>query len=371
MNGLKMVKINILACIAFPLLLLATIVKLLAKSMEKTIIILSTVLLMGGIVLLIRLFTKPGELSGGLLMLVILLILSGIFTAIVLGVMTMISSAVMRAVRLTIGVMESLYELIYAGYVWIYQGCYDDYCKLEADAKVKQAGCFAYTALRLMNRAIVFFATHAIQLMVLLCVMMLGYSVVGFRVNVKEIFGLSVISYLKLFPAFEIVTGLLLFWGKIIGISALLVSLGVEWNEWGREMSMETSDYEKQMKKIRDELIGEKDGKMWKDTEGDEEFLNKCNHYVDLLNYHIKGIDDYMENIMPFVQESDDYILRSNSGAYMSELYKVIRKIKKRGKKLSPKDVEKQIPQIDRMEELRKKVEQQIEKRKERKESSG
>ena len=69
MNVLKIIKINILALIAFPLLLLATMVKLLAKAMEKVLLIIGTVFVLSMIVLILELFKDPSSVLMGILML--------------------------------------------------------------------------------------------------------------------------------------------------------------------------------------------------------------------------------------------------------------------------------------------------------------
>ena len=66
MNVLKIIKINLLALLAFPLLLIATVVKLIAKAMEKFLLIIGTVLVLGVLVLALEVLKEPGNILTGI-----------------------------------------------------------------------------------------------------------------------------------------------------------------------------------------------------------------------------------------------------------------------------------------------------------------
>ncbi|MDE5747797.1 MAG: hypothetical protein K2I21_09505, partial [Acetatifactor sp.] len=62
---LKIAKINILAIIALPLLLLATAAKLAAKAMEKTITIIGAIFILFGIAVIFEIFKNDSEVRNG------------------------------------------------------------------------------------------------------------------------------------------------------------------------------------------------------------------------------------------------------------------------------------------------------------------
>ena len=71
-NVLKIIKINILAILAFPLLALATAAKLAAKALEKTVTIIGAVFIMLGISLIFEIMKNPSQWFNGFLVVTLL-----------------------------------------------------------------------------------------------------------------------------------------------------------------------------------------------------------------------------------------------------------------------------------------------------------
>lgn len=368
MNVLKIIKINILAIIAFPLLLIATVVKLVAKALEKTLIIVGTFFVLLVIALLFEIGKNPEGIFEGIAMLILLLVVGGVVIALIFWILSLISTVVMAAIFLVIGVINAVYELIYAGYAGIYHICYEDYCIFEMSPGAKRAACFIYTLLRILNRVIVFFATHAFKILLVFTLVAIGYLVARTNGYIHSVFGMNLITYLKLFPTYEVVTGVVLYVVFLVGFAIVMISLGIEWSEWGEEMSLNTSDYEKQVKELVNgygELGG---GNVPAQPGMDAKRMGRYNHYIEVLNYHIKGMETFLQEVRPIAEKSEDYILRANSGQYITDFFEVVEELNKYGDMVPVEVLEKLIPKIDKIDELHKKVEQQMEKMKEERE---
>lgn len=358
---LKIIKINLLAIIAFPLLLLATAAKLAAKAMEKTITIFGAILILLGIAAIFEIFKNPSGFFNGFFIVIICLVLGGIFTAIAIYVLSIASSIIMAVVAVIIALVNAVYELIYAGYAALYHVCKTDYAEIRQDSNGFVSGlcCLFFTLLRFVNRVIILFVTHAIKILVLASVVIVIGSLIMCNQAVQESMGINLLAYLKLFSAYPIVYGCTIYVASLIAIVVILVSLGLEWSEWGSEMELSTSDYEGYMNSILEgrEDIGQEN------IQGihglDEKRLEKCVRYQDILRRHTMEIEEFAQRIQPIVEKSDNYILRSNWSEYFPKLQEVVDLYGKFDNEIPVDEFEKLMPRIDELEELKKTIEKQ------------
>ena len=371
MNVVKCIKINILALAAFPLLVMATAVKLLVKAMEKTILILGTLLVLGVIALLSEVLKNPGDLLTGFAMLIAIIVLGGLLVGLIIWVLSLVSAVITAFVVLLINVINAIYEMIYAGYAGLYHICFEDYCTLEMAPGGKRAACCLFTLLRVINRIIVFFAVHALKLLVAATVFIIGYSVIRSNTYIHTVFGMNLITYLNLFPLYEVIAGIIIYVSFLAGIGIVLISLGIEWSEWGEEMSLNTSDYEKAVKELRNGYGEWNNGNLPSQQGVDGKRMSRYNHYIEVLNYHIKGMESFLQEISPIAEKSEDHILRANSGQYVTDFFEIMEELQKYQDLIPIEVLEKLMPRIDAIDELRKKVEKQIEKIKETQEKQA
>ena len=360
MDILRVIKINVLALVAFPLLILATVVKLLAKALEKILTIVGTIFVIGGIALIFELAKNPGDFFQGLVMFFVIMVLGGIFTALIIWILSMVSAVVMTGVTLVIGVVNAFYELLYAGYAGLYHICYEDYCLLDFSRKARIGSCFIYSLLRVFNRIIIFFATHAIKVLVVLSIVIVVGSLLRANASIQATFGLNLFAYLKLFSLYEIVYGVVLYLAFLAGFVILLISLGVEWSEWGEEMSLSTSDYEKYIQSVKNEYTAMNQERLGITDEVSKKRIEKSNRYMALLNSHIDSFSGFLKDIGPIVEKSEDYILRANRGQYITDLHEVTEALNQHGGQVPLDEFEKLMPRIDQIDELKRKIEQQV-----------
>ncbi len=368
MNVLKIIKINLLALLAFPLLLVATVVKLIAKAMEKILLIIGTVLVLGVLVLALEVLKEPGNILTGIAYLIAIMILGGIVIALIIWILSLISSIAIAFVELIINVINAVYELIYMGYAGLYHICYEDYCTLEMSPGGKRGSCFIFTCLRIINRIIVFFATHALKVLAVITVAVVVYCVARSNAYINNVFGMSLIAYLKLFSVFEVIAGIIIYVAVLAAFAIVMLSLGVEWSEWGEEMSLNTSDYEKQVKELVNGYGELGNGNVLAQPGMDAKRMGRYNHYIDTINYHIRGMENFLQEVRPVAEKSEDYILRANSGQYITDFFEIVEELNKYGDTVPVEVLEKLMPKIDKIDELHKKVEQQMEKIKEERE---
>lgn len=360
MDVLRVIKINILSLIAFPLLIVATVVKLIAKAMEKLITIVGTILVIMGLALVFELAKNPGEFFQGLIMFVVIFVIGGIFTALIVWILSIISGVLMGGVALIIGAVNIIYELVYGGYAALYHICYEDYCRLGMKRSVKIGSCFFYSLLRIFNRVIIFFASHAIKLLVLLSIVIVVNSLMETNTYIQTTFGLGLLEYLKMFSWYEIIYGVVLYGAVLAGVVILLVSLGIEWSEWGVEMSLSTSDYEKYVKSVMSGYQDMNAARLSDHSEADSKRMDKCNRYMELLNLHISTFESFLQETQSVAERSEDYILRANHGQYITDLHEITEFLNQFGTQMPMEEFEKVIPRIEQIDVLKRRIEQQV-----------
>lgn len=360
-NVLKIIKINILAILAFPLLALATAAKLAAKALEKTVTIIGAVFIMLGISLIFEIMKNPSQWFNGFLVVIVCLVLGGIFTVLVIWILGLISGVVMGAVAIVISLLNGLYELVYAGYTALYHMCKADYVQIRKDGNGFISGlcCLFFTLLRGINRAVILFVTHAIKILALVSIGIVIGSLYLCNQTVQESMGINLLAYLKLFSAYPLVHGSVLYLASMTAVVVILISLGLEWSEWGRDMELSTSDYEKYMNHILEgrEEMGQESIQGMHGL--DEKRLEKCSRYQDLLHRHAMDIEEFVQRIYPIVEKSDNYILRSGWSEYFTTLQEVMDLMGQYEGKTPVEAFEKLMPRIDRIEELKQTIEKQ------------
>ena len=356
---MTILKINILAIIAFPLLLIATAVKLAAKALEKAITIIGTIFVLLGIAVIFEVVKDLGAWMNALFIIILCLVLGGVFTLIALWILGLISSAIMVAVALVMSLLNGLYELVYSGYAAVYHTCKTDYARISEGKNAFANGlcCFFFTLLRAVNRVIILFVTHALKLLVLCSIAIVIGSLIMSDRYIQGIFGINLFAYLKLFSTFDIIYGSVLYLAAMIGVVIILVSLGLEWGEWGREMELSTSDYEKYVSSIMEQSNCIDDVQA-----SDEKLQEKCDHYMKMLNLHISDFEEFMQTVTPVVNKSDNYILRSRHGEYVTGLQEIVDQLSKYGSEIPSEEFVKLMPKIDTLEELKQSIYKQVKK---------
>lgn len=358
---LKIVKINILAIVALPLLLLATAAKLATKALEKTVTIIGAVFILLGISIIFEIFKNPSGWLNGIFMVIVVLVIGGIFTAIAIWILSLVSAVVMAVVSLIISLLNGIYELIYAGYTALYHTCKTDYAAVSqgGNGLVNGLCCLFYTLLRVVNRVIILFVTHAIKIFILASAVLVIGSLVMCNQYTQSQFGIGMLAYIKLFSTFPIIYGVTMYVAFFIAVVVIMISLGIEWSEWGREMEMSTGDYESYLSYIMEstEEIGA--GNFQNVDAADDKRLEKCLRYQEILQRHITEIEDFSQRISVLVDESDNYILRSSWGEYFPKLQETVEGVTKYKGNVPMDEFEKLIPLIDRLEELKQTIEKQ------------
>jgi len=371
MKAVKIIKINLLALLAFPLLLFATAAKMAAKALEKVIAILGTILIVFGIALLFEIARNFSEAMELVVIIIVCIVLGGIFSVIVIFLLSIASVAIMTVVGVVMGLLEGAYTLSYSGYASLFYSCKKEYGLLSGGGGSFLYGalCLIYTLLRAVNKVIIFFVTHALKILIALSLVLVVGGILLMNAEIHKVFGLNLLEYMKLFPAFNIVYGIVLYAAAAVGTSSILISLGIEWNEWGAEMEFSTSHYEEYVENLQNE---------WKelqmdDGEGeiDDRKRQQYMEAAEVLNEHVRTFEAFVQEVSPVIDKSDDYALRSDFGRYAGILQEISEEFGQYHGEVPAKVFEKYLSKIREADDLKKSIQRNSEKARVRQEKSN
>lgn len=239
-NVVGIIKINVLALIAFPVLLFATAMKLLAKSMEKAVELFKIVCISFAVIVLFEIMRNLSEAIDFIFLILIFFGMLGIFSFLLFLVITLATVIIQVIISLLIGGCEAVYAGTYAIYAKLFQMCTTEYDSMEEMQSPATKGlcCFVYSLLRIVNKVIIVFTQKALVFMILASIGVIIGGILAINGIAMRDYGISILTYIKLFPTFEIVYGVVLYFTFTLGISSILITLGTEWSEWGTEMQL-------------------------------------------------------------------------------------------------------------------------------------
>ncbi|MDL2301558.1 J domain-containing protein [Lachnospiraceae bacterium OttesenSCG-928-D06] len=351
-NILKIIKINILSMIAFPLLLISVCAKLLAKAMEKLLVIVGACVVLLLIVLGFEFLKNP---MGGLnvfFTILAVVIVFGLIIAVLFFIVSICSAVFVTIVSVITMVFEGIYSITYSGYAFLYDICMRDFDRLEKlqNKWVKYAICLIFTLLRGLNLLVIMFASFTMILAILASLAVIVLSLFQMNKGIQNMFGISIFKYLSLFSTIDIVYGCVLYLAVIGFIVIIFLSLGAEWSEWGQEMKLTTSGSLPigGMNPLEEEML----------LEGMDEYLE----YIESINQHMGTVEEFSAELTDIMAKSENLLIRSSYGNYMRILKTIVETISVHEGKLSEREIKKLIPDIKKIDKLKVEILKSAEK---------
>lgn len=239
MQLLKIMKINILSIIALPLFLLSVAGQLMARAMEKIVVLLGAVVLVLMSTLVAEFVKDHGSTGGEIVLSIVGLVIGG---GLILFVLSVASALCTGAAEIVSSICEWVYEKSYDGYEYLFDICEEDYNELRFGNRfVCGICCLFYILLYGVNKVFVFLIRHCLKIFILLSVILVGGTLYYFDIMAKCQLQMSLLAYLKSCNMVDLIYICLIFVIVMGAVVTVLISLGTEWSEWGLEMEMVSS----------------------------------------------------------------------------------------------------------------------------------
>lgn len=358
----SILKINILSLLSFPLLLVSIASKLLLKALEKAMVFLGVGAALLGLALLKLFLNNPWGLFEGLGLIVVCLVFLGfigvsIFVVVVLcgSLLAAVFSIILSAVS---SVLSFIFEVGHEGYAKLHDVCKVEYDKLkEGQTRYLAWKCPLWSLLRGFNLGVVILFSSARPISVVASIGLVAGSFFIVQNAVSRTFGISVFAYLKLFPAMEMVFTVLYFVVLVAASVIVILSLGIEWGEWGQMLKLSTQNYQEYRKAMfhknfEANTVALADGAF---EEGKNQ--QRCQQYLDMLNEMYGDFESLQQQVDTAMHIRHDTSVIYDLSEYTSLLEEISKKLSEHGAQISSDLFEKQfIPLIDKAQHLSKAI---------------
>ena len=345
----RILKINFMALLAIPLLLLATFFKLLAKALEKLGIFLALGLLALIITALTKVWPMPHNMGEALLRILIVVGGFAVIFFLVSWLFALTFQVVVMVWNTLISVFNTLYDKTYTRYLSLYASCESDFKVLSINGE-KAANAFAcifFTILKGMNWVVVTLISLSYVFAAVISACIVLFSWFDLSGNVKSAFGLSVLQYAKKCEPHAVLSGILLYVAFLAIIILALLTLAAEWHDWGRELRMTSKEITAEVSILskRELVMGT----------GTSEQVQKYLSYFKKLEEHANSLPALSGQMLSVLEQKDNPLLRSYWGTYYHNLSPMIKTCS--GKKgISIRRFKLLIPQIQLLDKQRENV---------------
>ena len=346
---INILKINVLALVAIPLLLLATACKLIAKSMEKIPLFIGLAIASAFILSMASFESTTESIFKVIAYIIAILIFFGVVVVILFWIFSLISGLAMLAWTLIMTCFNSLYDLCYTGYFSLYIACESDYQVLSLNGKKALNGliCPFYSILRGLSWIITTLVSLMLPAAVVFSIGLVLLTLFDLNSNTKAAFGLNLIQFAKKSPTASVIGGIFIYLSVMAIAITAIMAFALEWYEWAQDLKMSGETISNDISRLQDAELQMASGRP-------DEIGNHL-EYLNTIEEHLNQLDSLGQKVQNILEKKESPQLRSNWGSYMRNLeYLVGQCSEKNG--ITVEQLKKMIPQIQQLDKQRQDV---------------
>ncbi len=318
----RIIKINFLAILALPFLLIATVSELIARALEKIPVILRMICASAIIVIIADTVRNNTGLNASVEFAVYIGVCAVVVT-IAIWVLSVFSSILDILWHLITLFFNAVYDMTYRFFLSLNESCENEYMVLSLNglSLFNAIACFCYLLLHGIDWLIV----HLLWLSHALCIaasLAIAAAVLMKRSEETALtYGMPLTAFLKSGDPAAILYECVLLLAIIVPATIILISLGREWRDWAVELRMDSMEYEEYIDSLQDYEVS----LFHEEEEPDEEALEM----QDILNDHTGTIDDLYNEILTALSIKNDVLLKNRWNEYLTDLSDLIDLIEK------------------------------------------
>ena len=314
---LRIIKINLLAILALPFLLIATASELIARALEKIPIILRMVCISVIIVIIADTLRNNTGLNASAEFAIYVGVCAVVVT-IALWVLSVFSSILDILWHFITLFFNALHDLTYRFFLSLNESCENEFMILSLNGLsiLNTIACFCYLLLHGIDWLIV----HLLWLSHALCIAASFAIAAAVLIRRSEetmlSYGMPLTDFLQSGDQAAILYECILLLAIIIPAAVILISLGREWRDWAIELRMDSMEYEEYIDSLQDYRVS----LFHEEEESDEEALEM----EEILNDHTGTIDDLYNEIINVLSIKNDMLLKNQWNEYLKDLSDLI-----------------------------------------------
>lgn len=313
----RIIKINLLAILALPFLLIATISELIARALEKIPVILRMVSISVIIVIIADTLRNNTGLNASAEFAIYVGVCAVVVT-IALWVLSVFSSILDILWHFITLFFNAIHDLTYRFFLSLNESCENEFMILSFNglSTWNAIACFCYLLLHGIDWLIV----HLLWLSHALCIAA-GFAIAAavlIRRSAETMlsYGMPLTDFLQSGDQAAILYECVLLLAIIIPAAVILISLGREWRDWAIELRMDSLEYEDYIGSLQDYRVS----LFHEEEESDEEALEM----EEILNDHTGTIDDLYNEIINVLSIKNDMLLKNQWNEYLKDLSDLI-----------------------------------------------
>lgn len=356
---LKILKINLLSLIALPLLVLATISKLIVRSFDKATLLLKMSFVMLIIELIFELIQKPSELFDLVGLVILLFFLAGILFLILSFLISILSAALVTLWSLFIYFFEFIYHICFSGYLHLSEICEKDYEIISLDGK-KTANaflCVFYTILSTCSKLISGIISLSLPCSILLSIGLVIYTITYANQYIKDAFGITILQYLQKFDLVTLIFAGLIYIVFIGSLITILLTLGFEWSEWSKELRMTSSEYMEYMRSIQKEEFEVK-----QQAENNALISEQDLKYINSIENQIHEVESLSQEIDALQNQRKNAQLQNIWHTYLQELQTITSQFESHNFSIPYDEFHTLIPKIQKLEQQQDEIKELVQR---------
>lgn len=346
---IKILKINILSLVAIPLLLLATALKLIAKSLEKIPLFIGLGIASILILSLASFDAAMDSIMNIIAGIIAACLLFGVMILLLYWIFSLISSIVMLIWTLITTCFDTLYDICYTGYLSLYTVCESDYQFLSLNGK-KVLNCFIcpfYSILRGLSWIIVTVVSLMLPAAIVCSIGLVLFTLYDLNSNTKAAFGLNLIQFAKKSQTASVIGGIFIY-GAVMAIAiTAIMAFALEWYEWAQDLKMTGAEISADIAQLTDKELQMPSGSL---EESDENLK-----YLNSLQEHLNRLNPLGQQVQEILEKKESPQLRSCWGSYMRNLENLVNQFSDKNG-VTAEQLKKMIPQIQQLDRQREDV---------------
>lgn len=318
----KVLKVNLLSIIALPLLILATVCKLIAKAMEKLPVIIGILVFTGLLALGFEFVKNPDSGMNVIAGIIVAFIVAGLIILVLIAIARLAAAVVSVIWYTIIAFFDAIYNVTYTGFLKLFAICENDYQYISLNGKkgLNAVLCLFYTVLRVINRIIVTIVSFALFASIALSILLIGGALIGLSSDYQKDFGLNLFQAAARFDTFSLIYGIVMFICIMAVFVVVLLSLGIEWHEWAMELKVTSDELTENIRELQSYDWSVASAGQGTDTALPDETVTAC---LNNLNEHIAGLNTLGSQVESVLADKDNTLLRSTWGNYFRNLSEI------------------------------------------------
>jgi len=187
--------------------------------------------------------------------------------------------------------------------------------------------CLFWSLLRLLNICIIWLFSLAFPISIAAGAAFVAFAAWSIHTLLSRTFGIGIFAYLGLFSAFEIVFTSLYFAVVVAGTVVVIISLGIEWGEWGKLLRRSTLSYDDYERITSEQATGLNAGGLsWYSFKAGQE-NERCQREMDRFREMCGDIENLKALVDRALKEKYDSGLRRDYLEYLALLEDTTKKV--------------------------------------------